>query len=73
MTNLKTGSGACPLVSECKDIAQGIAQENYSKAALNAGLIALSASASFSNCTSKASSLSSWGNLGQFGGMASAN
>ena len=39
--NLNAGSKACPIVSECRDIAQGIAQGDLNKASYNAGVLAL--------------------------------
>ena len=35
------GSKGCPIVSECRNVAQGIAQGDYKNAALNGGLLSL--------------------------------
>lgn len=41
--NLGTGSRACPIVSECRDVAAGISQGDFTQVALNAGVLALGA------------------------------
>jgi len=42
--NFGEGSRGCPIISECKDVGHGIVQADYKKAALNAGILAMSAS-----------------------------
>ena len=39
--NISIGQKTCPIVRECKDIQEGIAQEDLRKATLNSGLLAL--------------------------------
>jgi len=40
---LGLGSKACPIVRECRDVAEGICQGDFAKVALNAGVLALGA------------------------------
>ena len=41
LANLDIGSKSFPLISECRDVIEGIAQGDLSKIALNAGILAL--------------------------------
>ena len=41
-SNMHTGLGSCPIISECNDIVDGITKGDYKKVALNASLIGLS-------------------------------
>ena len=37
--NLTNGANSCPIVSETRDLAQGIASGDFKKASLNAGIL----------------------------------
>ena len=39
--NFNLGSNSCPLVTELKNVNQGIAQGDFTKASLNAGFLAM--------------------------------
>lgn len=42
--NMNFASKACPIVSECRDVSQGIAKGDFVNAGANAGLLGLYAS-----------------------------
>jgi len=43
MSKLSAGSKIMPILSECRDIGEGISRGDYKKVALNAGILALTA------------------------------
>jgi len=46
LQNIGDGSKSFPLISECRDVLEGIAQGDFSKIALNAGILALAGKSS---------------------------
>jgi len=47
--NLNIGSKVCPIVSQCRDVAQGLVSGDFNKVALNSSVLALSAISSGSS------------------------